>query len=29
MLNHGDAESLDQFTAVEWLDGYNKYRCER
>ncbi|CAM0909054.1 unnamed protein product [Alopecurus aequalis] len=29
---HGDAESLeeclDQFTAVEWLDGDNKYRCD-
>ncbi|KAE8786849.1 Ubiquitin carboxyl-terminal hydrolase 19 [Hordeum vulgare] len=29
---HGDAESLekclDQFTAVEWLDGDNKYKCD-
>ncbi|KQK16875.1 hypothetical protein BRADI_1g31187v3 [Brachypodium distachyon] len=29
---HGDAESLEeclnQFTAVEWLDGDNKYRCD-
>ena len=29
---HGDVESLeeclDQFTAVEWLDGDNKYRCD-
>jgi ubiquitin carboxyl-terminal hydrolase 36/42 len=28
----GDAESLekclDQFTAVEWLDGDNKYKCD-
>ncbi|KAG8075095.1 hypothetical protein GUJ93_ZPchr0006g41480 [Zizania palustris] len=29
---HGDADSLeeclDQFTAVEWLDGDNKYKCD-
>ncbi|CAN6163242.1 unnamed protein product [Urochloa humidicola] len=29
---HGDAESLekclDQFTAAEWLDGDNKYKCD-
>ncbi|KAF7001215.1 hypothetical protein CFC21_105251 [Triticum aestivum] len=29
---HGDAESLekclDQFTAIEWLDGDNKYKCD-
>lgn len=29
---HGDVESLeeclDQFTAKEWLDGENKYKCD-
>lgn len=29
---HGDAasleECLDQFTAKEWLDGDNKYKCD-